>query len=102
MVIDRATKSWKTNSRYPNSNYTDHPDNKVWVVEDGSDLAKKICSLGLRWNPITDEQGNLIDVEWDGTEKVIPERTPSAQDDLNAMAVDHEYRLTLLELGLTQ
>ena len=28
--------------------------------------------------------------------------TPSAEDDLLAMTVDHEYRLTLLELGLTE
>jgi len=28
--------------------------------------------------------------------------TPSAEDDMDAMLVDHEYRLTLLELGLTE
>lgn len=28
--------------------------------------------------------------------------TPSAQDDTDAMLVDHEYRLTLLELGITE
>lgn len=27
---------------------------------------------------------------------------PSAQDDIDAMMVDHEYRLTMLELGLTE
>lgn len=27
---------------------------------------------------------------------------PTAQDDTDAMMVDHEYRLTLLELGLTE
>lgn len=27
---------------------------------------------------------------------------PTAQDDTDAMLVDHEYRLTLLELGLTE
>ena len=27
---------------------------------------------------------------------------PSAQDDTDAMLIDHEYRLTLLELGLTE
>ena len=29
-----------------------------------------------------------------------PEPEPTAADDLEAMAIDHEYRLTLLELGL--
>ena len=27
---------------------------------------------------------------------------PTAQDDTDAMLVDHEYRLTLLELGITE
>lgn len=31
-------------------------------------------------------------------EDVTPE--PTAQDDINAMLVDHEYRLTLIELGV--
>lgn len=29
-----------------------------------------------------------------------PEPEPTAQDDTDAMLIDHEYRLTLLELGL--
>lgn len=29
-----------------------------------------------------------------------PEKQPTAQEDTDAMLVDHEYRLTLLELGL--
>lgn len=29
-------------------------------------------------------------------------RTTTAQDDTDAMMVDHEYRLTMLELGLTE
>lgn len=30
----------------------------------------------------------------------MPEPEPTAQDDTDAMLIDHEYRLTLLELGL--
>ena len=33
-------------------------------------------------------------------EEVLSEPAPSAQDDTDAMLVDHEYRLTLLELGV--
>ena len=29
-----------------------------------------------------------------------PEKQPTAQEDTDAMMVDHEYRLTMLELGL--
>ena len=39
-----------------------------------------------------------IDGEWSHPEP--PEPEPTAADDLEAMAIDHEYRLTLLELGL--
>lgn len=48
------------------------------------------------------ENGILIDVE----QGIVPEPTwesepePTAEEDLTAMAVDHEYRLTLMELGL--
>lgn len=31
-----------------------------------------------------------------------PVETRSAQDDTDAMLVDHEYRLTMLELGITE
>ena len=29
-----------------------------------------------------------------------PEEKPTAQDDIDSMLIDHEYRLTLLELGV--
>lgn len=39
-------------------------------------------------------------------EREVPETTkeyiPTAQDDIDAMLVDHEYRITLLELGITE
>ena len=31
-----------------------------------------------------------------------PEPEPTAQDDIDSMLVDHEYRLTLLELGVNE
>lgn len=31
-----------------------------------------------------------------------PEHEPTEQEDTDAMLIDHEYRLTLLELGLTE
>ncbi len=31
-----------------------------------------------------------------------PEEKPTAQDDIDAMLVDHEYRLTLIELGVNE
>lgn len=36
------------------------------------------------------------------TEEILKVGKPSAQDDTDSMLVDHEYRLTMLELGLTE
>lgn len=49
--------------------------------------------------------GRMVVATW--TPGEVPEPapsspTPSAQDDTDAMLVDHEYRITLLELGLTE
>ena len=43
---------------------------------------------------------------WEAWRASLPEETepaeePTAQDDTDAMLVDHEYRITLLELGVT-
>lgn len=58
--------------------------------------------------------GDIIVEEINGTPTVtawvpgvLPEPAPvadepSPQDDTDAMLIDHEYRLTLLELGLTE
>lgn len=40
----------------------------------------------------------VIDGEWEYDELSIP----SEEEDTSAMLVDHEYRLTLLELGLNE
>ncbi len=44
---------------------------------------------------------------WEEWKAGLPEDTgeesaPTAQDDTDAMLIDHEYRLTLLELGVTE
>lgn len=45
-------------------------------------------------------------VDEDGIEHITYEPLsspePTAQEDMEAMLVDHEYRLTLLELGVTE
>lgn len=55
-------------------------------------------------------EGDILDYIYnpDGTytydpiPKVIVDESSTAQADTDAMLVDHEYRLTLLELGLTE
>jgi hypothetical protein len=46
------------------------------------------------------EAANREAEEIEAEEAALPPPTPSAQDDLLSMTVDHEYRLTLLELGV--
>lgn len=43
--------------------------------------------------------GGAYTVEDDGVEETAE---PTAQDDTDAMLIDHEYRLTMLELGITE
>lgn len=39
---------------------------------------------------------------WKASQPAQSDPMPTAQNDTDAMLVDHEYRLTLLELGLTE
>ena len=48
-------------------------------------------------------EGVLTVTSWTaGTIPPEPEPEPSAEDDIELMLVDHEYRLTLLELGVLE
>lgn len=40
--------------------------------------------------------------EIEADKAALPKPEPTAEDDTNAMIVDHEYRLILLELGLNE
>lgn len=42
------------------------------------------------------------EIDADTTHIPTPEAVPTAQDDTDAMLVDHEYRIALLELGLSE
>lgn len=56
-------KTWQTDTANPNGNYLSGIDceQPKWIVPDGSELALKIMSTPC-WNPIEDEDGNLIDI----------------------------------------
>lgn len=84
----------------------------------------QICELDIipkGWAKIPDDMetpnfpfGEITTGEIDGvmtvtswTPGVIPEveeptAKPTAEDDINAMLIDHEYRLTLMELGVNE
>lgn len=61
------------------------------------------CAVGDTLWAIEDGETCYTIVEGDVVPEPTPaDTTPSAEDDLSALVVDHEYRLTLLELGITE
>lgn len=68
----------------------------IQIIDDSSELGKKIISMIPNVKLIYTD-GLVTDCE--------PMSEPEPQDtesDLMQMAIDHEYRLTLLELGITE
>lgn len=64
MVIVKETKSFQQIEGVE-GNYTDYPDNEVWVVSDSSELAQKIKKYPSDfWSPV-EENEELIDIEID-------------------------------------
>ena len=58
------------------------------------------CAVGDTLWTIEDKE-DCYTVTEDGTVPEPEPPTPAAEDDLAALMVDHEYRITLLELGVT-
>lgn len=77
------------------------------IGEDGRILSATYEEFAYKGMPIVDAlpDGDVSDYCYINNELVFnpmakPEYEPTAQDDTDAMLVDHEYRLTMLELGL--
>lgn len=80
------------------------------LADDGRILSVTFEEFATDGMPVVDEipEGDVADYRYvDGEfvhdplpEPEVPEVQPTAQDDTDAMLVDHEYRLTILELGL--
>lgn len=73
------------------------PDKPVWE--------EILSAVEMGWNEANEEIAKAeayngeYTIEDDGVEEVSE---PTAQDDTDAMLIDHEYRLTLLELGVSE
>lgn len=75
-------------------NYTDYVDEKeIELTEEQYNTIQTPCKL---------VDGEFIPCEYPRTENEEMVYTPTAQDDIDALLIDHEYRLTLLELGVSE
>lgn len=94
MIVNKETKAYQTINRYPDSNWTDIPDDELYIVPDGSPLAEKIIK-NCPYFEFVEEDGRLVDVT--PTDPPIDpnptleervkalEDTQVGQDDLDAM-----------------
>lgn len=71
--------------------------------QEAPDMERSFTEVVMGWNEVNEEtakkeayNGEYTIEEEDGTVR------PSAQDDTDAILVELEYRVTLLELGLTE
>lgn len=73
-------------------NYTDYQDpNEIELTEEQYNSIQTPCKL------VNDE---FVPCDFPSVEVEETPPEPTAQDDMDAMMVDHEYRITLLELGV--
>ena len=96
MIIDKETKAYQTINLYPDSNWTDIPDDELYIVPDGSPLAEKIIE-NYPYFEFVEQEGQLVDVipterpPEPEPEPTLEERvkaledTQVGQDDLDAM-----------------
>lgn len=59
MVVNKTNKSFQTRNDKPNTNWM---GNEWYLVTDNTELANKIIMLYPRFDFVTDENGDLIDV----------------------------------------
>ena len=76
---------------------------------DGRILSVGECIEGIEYDVVVGAfpDGNVGDYKYINGEYVHdplpkPEKKPTVEEDTLSMIVDHEYRLTLLELGVTE
>lgn len=78
-------------------------------TEESPDIEQILLDKEIECNTQADYDANYPVAEKEAVGEIVVEGKfdevivkPSAQEDTDAMLIDHEYRLTLLELGLTE
>ena len=82
------------------------------LKEDGRILSATADQYGAPGQPRVETlpEGDISDYRYEGGEYVYdplpalgpPAEVPTVEADIQGLVVDHEYRLTLLELGITE
>ena len=96
-MIVFENKGFQTHSLFPDSDWT---GKAKFVIPDNSELATKIANYYPYYDFVLNGSGELIDVA--ETSQPEPEQQTDTAADIMSMMVDHEYRLTLMELGVTE
>lgn len=81
---------WQTSSESADTNYLEGIEGCTqpkWVVPDSSEVAAKVVSAVRPWEPVEDENGNLIDIT----------ETPLSQVEIDQQRID-EIKQQLTEL----
>lgn len=89
-MIIYKNKRFITNSYHPNDDWIGDAD---YVVPDSSELAEKIKTLYSFFNLVTDENGELIDVEEIPHEETEPAETPPTNAELAQQITDVQMAL---------
>lgn len=94
MIVKLSTGEIQSMSTHPHDNWM----GDEWTLIP-AELEDEVMSLLPYVGFTVDDDGNIV-----GVYSIEPEaeEEPSEADDTASMLVDHEYRLTLLELGLTE
>jgi hypothetical protein len=81
LIVYKDNKGFEQRSDKPNENWTDNEN--VYIVPDDSELAEKIKKAYPYYNFITDESGDLIDIEV--LEKPIAELKPTLEEEVEEL-----------------
>lgn len=101
MIIYKNPISIITRNDIPNGNWTDNND--VFVVDDNSDLGKKILANFPYFNFVLDDQGNLVDITPDNNKKTEQEllgKLIPSEDDVKKAEAEVQILTLLMEVGL--
>lgn len=110
VLIDNKSRITRIDGGYTISNITD-PDNWI-LIDEGIGDRYNLCQSnyldgGLytddgiyRWKLVDGKPVLRTDEEIQADREARPSPPPDEEDDLAAMLIDHEYRITLMELGV--